>query len=309
MKNRRHIMNQKSDKMAKKQAPARLQLTNPDKILYPAVGISKLDLLNYYYQIEKWILPYILKRPLTVVRCPEGQQEKCFYQRHFNQIDVENVYSIMLQDKTAKPAPYIYIKDKLGLMALIQLSVLEIHPWGSRIDHIEKPDLITFDLDPGVDVEWKKVIEVAYIVKESLEQMRLLSFVKTTGSKGLHVVVPIKRQYSWDQVKVFAHTLAAHLALRHPALIVANMNKSKRKGKIFIDYLRNQRGASSIAAYSTRIRENASVATPLAWEELSIRIKSDTFTVKNLPRRLVRLKQDPWSDFLNLKQKLRLPVI
>jgi bifunctional non-homologous end joining protein LigD len=302
-------MKQKSGEIAKKQAPARFQLTNPDKMVYPAVGITKLDLLNYYRQIEKWILPYILKRPLTVVRCPEGQQKKCFYQRHFSQIEVKNIYSITLQDKTDNPAPYIYIKDKLGLMSLIQLGVLEIHPWGSRIDHIEKPDLITFDLDPGSNVEWKKVIETAYIVKETLEKMRLISFVKTTGSKGLHVVVPIKRQYSWDKVKVFAHTLAEYLALHNPSLIVANMNKSKRKGKIFIDYLRNQRGASSIAAYSTRVRENASVATPLAWEELSMRIKSDSFTVKNLAKRLVRLKQDPWADFLNLKQKLYLTMI
>ena len=300
---------EKTGEIINKQQRMRFQLTNLDKLLYPAVGITKLDLFNYYHKIEKWILPYILKRPLTLVRCPQGQQKKCFYQRHFSQIEVENIYSIRLQDKTDKPAPYIYIKDKLGLMALVQLDVLEIHAWGSRVNNIEKPDLITFDLDPGANVEWKKVIETAYIVKETLEKMHLISFVKTTGSKGLHVVVPIKRQYSWDKVKVFAHTLAEYLAFRHPGLIVANMNKSKRQGKIFIDYLRNQRGASSIAAYSARIRENASVATPLAWEELSMHIKSDSFTIKNLPKRLVRLKHDPWTDFLNLKQKLPLPMI
>ncbi len=133
------------------------------------------------------------------------------------------------------------------------------------------------------------------------------SFVKTTGSKGLHIVVPIKRLYSWDNIKVFAHTFVNYLAMQKPSLIVANMSKAKRKGKIFVDYLRNQRGASSIAPYSTRIKRNASVATPLSWNELNVRIKSDTFTIKNLPQRLARLKRDPWSNFYRLKQ--RLPML
>lgn len=160
-----------------------------------------------------------------------------------------------------------------------------------------------------MDVEWKRVIEAAFFVKDNLQKINLTSFVKTTGSKGLHVVVPIKRLYSWDKVKIFAHTLVKYLAIQNPQLIVANMSKAKRKGKIFVDYLRNQRGASSIAPYSTRIRENASLATPLAWDELTTRIKSDTFTVKNLPKRLDRLKHDPWGDFFTLKQKLRLPMV
>lgn len=284
------------------------QLSNPDKLLYPEAKITKLNLVNYYSKIENWILPYIVKRPLTLVRCPEGQKKKCFYQRHLNK-EIENLYPIKLTGKTAKSEPYLYVKDKFGLMALIQLGVLEIHPWASQIDKLDKPDFITFDLDPGMHVEWKRVIEAAFFVKDNLQKINLTSFVKTTGSKGLHVVVPIKRLYSWDKVKIFAHTVVNYLAMLNPHLIVANMSKTQRKGKIFVDYLRNQYGASSIAPYSTRVRENASVATPLAWDELSIRIKSDGFTIKTLPKRLDRLKHDPWEGFVTLKQTLSLPMV
>jgi bifunctional non-homologous end joining protein LigD len=287
---------------------ANFHLSHPDKLLYPKVNITKLDLANYYNVVAKWILPYILKRPLTLLRCPNGQNKKCFYQRHLTNA-TENLYAITLADKTDKPEPYLYIKDEQGLMALVQLGVLEIHPWASKIDKIDKPDFITFDLDPGLQIEWKRVIEAAFFVKDHLQKLNLKSFVKTTGSKGLHVVVPIQRLYSWDKVKVFTQSFVKYLSIRNPQLIVANMSKTKRKGKIFVDYLRNQRGASSIAPYSTRIKENAAVATPLSWDELNIRIKSDGFTVKNLPQRLAKLKHDPWSNFYQLKQKLSLPMV
>ncbi|MDD4893221.1 MAG: non-homologous end-joining DNA ligase [Candidatus Rickettsiella isopodorum] len=283
-------------------------LSHPDKLLYPGVNLTKLDLANYYNTVANWILPYILKRPLTLLRCPNGQKKKCFYQRHLTTA-TQDLYAVTLPDKTDKSEPYLYIKDKSGLMALIQLGVLEIHPWASQIDKIEKPDFITFDLDPGLQVEWKSVIETAFLVKDHLQKLNLKSFVKTTGSKGLHVVVPIKRLYSWDKIKVFSHAFVKYLSIQNPQLIVANMSKTKRRGKIFVDYLRNQRGASSIAPYSTRIKENATVATPLAWEELNARIKSDSFTVKNLPQRLAQLKHDPWTDFYQLKQKLSLPMV
>lgn len=286
-----------------------IPISNPNKILYPNVNINKLDVANYYKKIAAWILPYISKRPLTIVRCPEGQQGECFYQRHLNEIAVNGIYPINLKNGKPSEKPYFYIKESVGLMTLSQLDVLEIHPWGSRIDKLEKPDLITFDLDPGLDVEWQEVIETAFFIKESLQQINLTCFIKTTGSKGLHIVIPIRRQYSWEKVKLFAHTFVDYLAMRNPDLIVTNMNKTKRKGKVFVDYLRNQRGATSIAPYSTRIRENAAVATPLAWDEVSVRIKSDHFTIKTLPQRLQRLKCDPWRDFLSLKQQLVLPRV
>jgi bifunctional non-homologous end joining protein LigD len=277
-------------------------LSNPDKILYPKQKITKLDLADYYEQIQTWILPYITQRFLTIVRCPEGTKKACFYQRHLHANTIENIYS-----RTKKSEAYFYIKDQRGLIELIQLGVLEIHPWGSRIDSIEKPDIIIFDLDPGADVAWKKVIDAAFLVKENLAKLNLTSFVKTTGGKGLHVVIPIKRQYRWDKVKLFAQSFATALEALHPDLYVSQLSKTKRKGKIFIDYLRNQHGATAIAPYATRARENASVATPLSWEELSVRIKSDSFTIKTLPKRLSQLKNDPWIEFFTLKQTLRLP--
>jgi bifunctional non-homologous end joining protein LigD len=303
LKNRKKTSNENS-----RRPLTSYHLSHADKLLYPDVNITKLELASYYITIAKWILPHILKRPLTLLRCPNGQKKKCFYQRHLTTA-TENLYAITLPDKTNKPEPYLYIKDTSGLMALIQLGVLEIHPWASQIDKIEKPNFIIFDLDPGLHVEWRSVIEAAFFIKDHLQKLNLKSFVKTTGSKGLHVTVPIKRLYNWDKVKVFAHTFVKYLAMQNPQLIVANMSKTKRKGKIFVDYLRNQYGASGIAPYSTRIKENAAVATPLAWTELNVRIKSDTFTIRNLPQRLAKLKHDPWADFYLLKQKLSLSVV
>jgi bifunctional non-homologous end joining protein LigD len=304
----KNFFDKKTRKIQSKQANIDYHFTNLDKILYPEQGITKLDLAEYYNKIYKWILPYIMKRPLTIVRCPQGR-EKCFYQKHINEIATKNIYSINIQGKPTDQ-PYLYIKDKAGLMALVQFDTLEIHPWGCHIDYIEKPDLITFDLDPSPEVEWKQVIETAYFVKENLEKINLTSFVKTTGGKGLHVVLPIKREYGWHEVEIFAQTFVDYLVSLKPNLYVANISKAKRKEKIFLDYLRNQAGATTIAPYSTRAKENAPVATPLDWNELSNRIKSDTFTIKNLPKRLKYLKKDPWEEFFDVQQqKLRLPKV
>jgi bifunctional non-homologous end joining protein LigD len=283
-----------------------VQLSHPDKILYPEQAITKLDLLNYYNIVHSLMLPVLINRPLTLLRCPQGRQKKCFYQRHLNGAKLPHLYAIKIPGKARHPG-FLYIKDKRGLFTLVQLGVLEIHTWGCRIDSIEKPDFIVFDLDPAPEVEWKKVIETAFLIKEKLSKLNLISFIKTTGGKGLHIVIPIKRQYSWDKIKIFAHIFMQYLVSLNPLLYAAQMSKAKRKGKIFIDYLRNQLSASTIAPYSTRARKNAPVATPLAWDELSARIKSDSFTVKNLALRLTKLKQDPWEDFLKLKQTLRLP--
>ncbi len=278
-------------------------LTHPKKILYPALEITKLEVAEYYHTVAKWMLPYISKRPLSVVRCPQGQEKKCFYQKHFNEEHENHIYSVMIKDKLAKQS-YLYIKDEKGLIALVQLNVLEMHLWGCHIDKIEKPDLITFDLDPAPEVEWKQVVETAFFVKEQLEKIHLTSFVKTTGGKGLHVVIPIKRLYSWKQIETVAHGFADHLVSLRPHAYIATMSKAKRTGKIFIDYLRNQRGATIIAPYSMRAKSSATISTPLHWDELSHRIKPDAFTIQTIPTRLARLREDPWKDFFDLKQAL-----
>ncbi len=299
-KKAREIVIEKPSKPVKTTYP----LTNPTKILYPEQGITKLELATFYDAIHDWILPYIINRPLSLVRCPDGQREKCFYQKHMIDEPTGTLHVIHIQEKE-KTQPYVYIKDKEGLISLVQMGVLEIHPWGSTIDELEKPDIIIFDIDPAPDVEWKKVIQAARFIRDELEKLGITSFVKTTGGKGLHVTVPIKPQRPWEEIKIFSKTFVKYLVSLKPESYVDVMTKSKRAGKIYLDYLRNQRGATAIAPYSTRAFTGAPVATPLSWEELSPKIKSASYTIKNLVNRLDKLKVDPWKNFYNLKQTLK----
>lgn len=278
-------------------------LTHPEKILYPEDKISKEDIANYYEEIQDWILPYIVERPLSLLRCPDGYKA-CFFQKHFSK--ASNVlHSIPIKTKTSVE-PYVYINDLAGLMALVQMGVLEIHPWGSQIGNIERPDFITFDLDPAPDVAWKKVVAVALLLKKELAKLDLKSFVKTTGGKGLHVVVPIKPKYEWHEVKDFTHAFVDLIVSKHPDEYVSNMSKAKRPGKIFLDYLRNQRGATAVGAYSTRARKHAPVSTPLDWKELTEDFEDTFFTLLTLPARLKKLKKDPWADFFKIRQSLKI---
>jgi bifunctional non-homologous end joining protein LigD len=198
----------------------------------------------------------------------------------------------------------LFIDSLDGLIALVQASVLEIHPWGSRIGKVEAPDRITFDLDPGENVAWTALIDGANEVRERLRAMHLKSFVKTTGGKGLHVVVPITPKADWETVKSFAQAVAEAMAKDTPTKYTAVLSKSARRGKIYVDYLRNGRGATAISAYSTRARAGAPVSTPLAWEELSPAIKPSHFTLDNLPTRLRHLASDPWADIGKINQSL-----
>jgi bifunctional non-homologous end joining protein LigD len=195
------------------------------------------------------------------------------------------------------------IRDIDGLLTLVQANVLEIHPWGSRVEKLEQPDRIIFDLDPGEDVAWEEVIAAAVEVKERLKALGLDSFVKTTGGKGLHVVSPIVPQAPWDKVKAFTKTFAEAMAA-DSSKYLAVMSKSRRKGRIFVDYLRNGRGATAVAAYSTRARNGAAISVPLTWSELQTGIRANHFTIDNLRQRLSHRKRDPWAGFFSLKQKL-----
>ncbi|WP_028388742.1 DNA ligase D [Legionella fairfieldensis] len=291
----------RKNKPTKKKDPL---LTHPDKVLYKEDKITKRDLYDYYEAISDYILPFITDRPLTLVRCPSDYQD-CFYQKHLNHA-TGKLGEITIQNKSGEEEPYIYLKDKAGLLSLVQMGVLEIHPWGSTIQHVENPDLLVFDLDPGPDLAWQAVVETAFDVKEHLNQYHLTAFVKTTGGKGLHVVVPIQPLYDWNEVKEFTHVFVDYLEKCNPQKYTSNMAKTKRKGKIFIDYLRNQRGATAIAAYSTRARLHAPVATPVGWDELSNNYQDTFYTIHTLPRRLLNLKTDPWGNFWKIGQSLRL---
>lgn len=280
------------------------KLTNPDKILYPEDKISKEDVAKYYENIQKWILPFISNRPLTLVRCPAGYKE-CFYQKHITHSSPESLQSVTIKEKNGK-SEYIYINNAAGLLALPQLGVLEVHPWGSRIEDIEHPDQIILDLDPSPEVPWKEVVAAAKDIKNHLLKFKLKSFVKTTGGKGLHVVVPIKPEYNWDEIKNFSKTFVTFLEKSKPEKYISKMSKQQRKGKIFIDYLRNQKGATAVAPYSTRARLHAPVSTPLAWNELTNNFYDTYYTISTVLARLKKLKTDPWKDFFKTRQSLNL---
>jgi len=298
-------MTKENDRQANPAADtvAGVHLTNPDRVLYPDQGLTKAELAQFYADIADWILPHVVNRPLTIVRCPGGSQSQCFYQKNVGEGLPEAIYGVSIEGKETDRT-YISIKDLKGLISLVQIGVLEIHPWGSRIDNLEKPDRMVFDLDPGEGVSYDSVVDAAFKLRDILDGLGLRSFVKTSGGKGLHVVVPLERRSGWDEMKSFSKSVADEMVKMEPAKYIATMSKAKRKGKIFIDYLRNNRDATAVAAYSTRARKGAPVSTPITWDELSPSLAPNKYNVENLRQRLSSLKQDPWKDFFTTRQSI-----
>ena len=302
-------------KAASISAPARdgsitfegVRLTNPDRVLYPDLGLTKLALAQYYAAIRDWALPELRNRPLSLVRCPEGYTKECFYQKHVMAGVPDVVRRIEITEKSSTDT-YLYVENLAGLIAMVQLSILEIHPWGSTVAKLETPDRVTFDFDPDVGLPWQRVTEAAIEMREALLGIGLQSFPKTTGGKGLHVVVPVAPKLGWDAIKEFAKWVAERFAAAYPDRFTTNMAKRARTGRIFIDYLRNGRGATAIGAYSPRARAGAPVATPLFWEEVEKGVKPDGFTVTTVPDRLARLKSDPWAEMPQLRQTIAARV-
>jgi bifunctional non-homologous end joining protein LigD len=287
---------------------AGMQITNPDRVVYPEQRLTKLQLAGYYETIAEWILPHVAERPLTLVRCPTGRTGQCFYQKHLGDAAPMEVGGVMIREKNSRNK-YIVIRDLKGLIALVQIGVLEIHPWPARADNVERPDRLVFDLDPGEGVPWNRVVRAARDVRDFLAEVGLVSFLRTSEGKGLHVVAPLVRRNSWDELKSFAKGVAEKVTTASPDRYVATMSKTRRVGKVFIDYLRNQRGATAIASYSTRARVRAPVATPLDWSELSGRTKPDMYRVENLPKRIASKKVDPWDGFFDIRQSLTRPML
>ena len=284
-----------------------MRLTHPDRVLYPDQGITKLVLAEYYAAIEDWALPHIAHRPLTLVRCPEGQGKECFYQKHLSSGVPDVIGRVEIPEKSGSET-YLVIENLAGLVAMVQMGVLEIHLWGSTVDKLETPDRIVFDLDPDVGLPWERVTEAAIEMREALLGIGLRSFAKTTGGKGLHVVVPVAPKLDWDAVKEFAKWVAERFVKAYPDRYTSNMAKRARTGRVFIDYLRNGRGATAIAPYSARAREGATVAAPLFWEEVEKGAKPDAFTVATVPSRLAKLKSDPWEEMPKLRQSISAKV-
>ena len=278
-----------------------VRLTNPGRLLWPDQGITKQGLAEFYGEIADWILPHLVGRPLSLLRHPEGIDEKGFFQKHAWAGLSDRVRQVPVPNDEQ---PMLVIDDLAGLLELVQASVLEIHPWGAKADRPELPDRVTIDLDPGDNVPWQRVIDAAHDVRRRLAVLKLESFAKTTGGKGLHVVFPLTPQADWDTVKAFAQSIASAMAADRPDLYTDNMAKSGRRGRIYVDYLRNGMGATAIGAYSTRAREGAPVSVPLAWDELGENIHSNHFTLLNLPKRLAFLDHDPWEGMASIKQTL-----
>lgn len=278
------------------------RLTNPDKVLYPAQGITKLALANYYAQIADHMLPYVANRLLTLVRCPEGQGKPCFFQRHEAEGLSEAIRRTTVEEDDGKRT-YLYVETSEGLVSLVQMGALELHIWGSRADRIEQPDMMVFDLDPAPELPWERVADAARTVRRLLETLGLRSFVKTTGGKGLHVVVPIEARRGWDEVKPFTKAVADALVRFDPSRYIATLSKAKRTGKVFVDYLRNGRGATAVAPYSTRARPGAAVATPLSWDELDAPLDPASFTIDALPQRIATIP-DPWAELTSVRQSI-----
>ena len=280
-----------------------VRLTNPDRVLYPDRGITKLALAQYYAAIKDWALPQLGNRPLSLVRCPEGWDKECFYQKHISSGVPDVVGRVQIADKSVTRT-YLVIENLAGLIAMVQMGVLEIHPWGSTVAKLETPDRITFDFDPDVGLPWERVTAAAVEMREALLGIGLESFVKTTGGKGLHVVVPVMPRLGWDAIKKFAQWVAQRFVAAYPDRFTANMAMRARQGRIFIDYLRNARGATAVGAYSARARAGAPVATPLSWDEVEKGVKPDAFTVLTVPSRLAELTSDPWAELPKLRQSI-----
>ncbi|MBR0557951.1 DNA ligase D [Ciceribacter sp. L1K23] len=271
-------------------------LTHPERIYWPDAGVTKEGLASHYELVWPRIAPFIVDRPLALLRCPEGIEGQSFFQKHsWRGMRKEILRFKDPKDKNGED--YVGIRDLDGLIALVQGAALEIHPWGSTFSAIESPDMVIMDLDPGPGVDWQAVIDAAIEVRERFERIGLTGFLKTSGGKGLHVVAPLERKARWATVKAAMKALADAMAKDDPERYVSTVSKAKRNGRILIDYLRNGRGSTAVAPYSTRARPGAPVSTPLAWDELTPDIGPAHFTVDNLPARLDAQESDPWADF------------
>jgi bifunctional non-homologous end joining protein LigD len=274
------------------------------------VNVSKLALARYCESIADWIVPHVADRPLTLVRCPNGfgrppagQDPSCFFMKHAKVWAPSSLRRVRIPE-LKKIGEYLIADSIAGIVGLVQMDVLEIHTWNSRFARVEQPDRLVIDLDPGSDIAWRDVVAAARIVRELLGVLDLECFVKTTGGRGLHVVVPLVPRADWSDCLAFARELARALVRAHPEQFTERFAKSGRERRILVDYLRNNRTNTSIAAYSTRARAGAPVSVPLAWTELTAARTPDRFTIATVPGRLSKLRGDPWQEYASTRQTI-----
>lgn len=302
-KNPKDIVRERAAAMPKdsKIPTASVTLTHRDRVFWPDVGVTKQGLADYYAMVWPWIEKHLIGRPLVLLRYPNGIAQGGFFQKHpWAGLDK---HILQIHDPDEKQ-PILGIDSFDGLIALVQSAALEIHPWGARTDDLDHPDRLIFDLDPGEGVDFNTIVAAAREVRERLTKAKLKSFVKTTGGKGLHIVAPLKPSATWTEVRDFCHGVAEAMAQDEPRRYIATATKTQRAGRIYIDYLRNARGATAVAAYSTRARPQAAISTPLTWDELDSVVSASQFTIGNFGKRLQHLTEDPWDGFFRLRQSL-----
>ena len=278
---------------------AGVRISHADRVIYPALGITKLDLARYYEAIADWIVPHVAGRPLTLVHCPKGLAGPCHYLKHSKLWGPSVLRRVRIQEKT-KVGEYLVVDDAAGVIGLAQMGVLEIHTWNSTTANIEKPNRIVWDLDPGPAVEWAQVVTAAHLVRDVLKTLGLESWVKTTGGSGLHVVVPIAARRDWSECLAFSRAVAQAITATNPGRFTTAFAKPGRESKILIDYLRNNRTNTSVAALSTRARAGAVVSMPVTWKELTRRLRPQAFTLASTVRRMKR--RDAWQDYWTARQ-------
>jgi bifunctional non-homologous end joining protein LigD len=281
---------------------AGVRITHPERVLFDELGLTKAALAGYYESVAEWLLPEIKGRPLSLVRCPQGPGEGCFYQKNIDERFPAEIERVPVE--LGGGGVYAAASSIGAVVGLVQFGVIELHVWGSTTRDLAKPDRMVFDLDPDPAVAWREVMAAAHLTRERLEDLGLESFVKTSGGKGLHVVVPLSRRHDWDEVKEFSRALAQSIADDQPNLFTANMSKKERVKRIYIDYLRNAEGATTVAAYSVRAKHGAPVSTPLHWDELAARTRPAQFHAGNVARRMRGAGPDPWKAFYRTAQTL-----
>lgn len=277
-------------------------ITHPDRIVYPATGTKKIELVNYYKSVSPWIMKHIKGRPLALVRCPDGVNSTCFFQKQAD----KNSKLTAVAKSDALDQRVMSIDSEEGLLQLIQWGALELHTWQSHQKSVLYPDQLIFDLDPDDGISWSRVRQAAFRLKDLLKRLSLESYIKTTGGKGLHIHVPIAPIYTWDQIKNFCKSVVIQMSAEYPDDYTTNILKRYRKGKIFLDYLRNGFGATAVAPYSVRAKERPTVAVPITWDELNKLKRPDTFDIHSTLKRLAMQKEDPWTGYEKLKQRIAI---
>jgi bifunctional non-homologous end joining protein LigD len=286
-----------------------VSVSHPDRVVYPSLGLRKLDLARYYLTVADWMIPHVADRPLTLVRCPDGvtgtgpDSSGCFYMKHSKLWAPQALRRVRIREKT-KVGEYLIADTPAALVGLVQMGVLEVHTWNSTCADLERPDRVVLDIDPGARVSWRSVVGAARLIRDLLLAMDLQSFVKTTGGRGLHVVVPLVPRADWTECLEFARAMAALLVRREPGVFTGKFARAGRERLMLIDYLRNNRTNTSVAAYSTRARSNAPISVPLAWSELSPSRTPDRFGIRTVLSRLSRQSADPWREYFKTKQRL-----